>query len=143
MTQRKKLIKLLKEALENHVCGDCESFTECEAHCQADYLLANGVVVLPCKVGEKFYLVYESGTVEERECCGFSIFNGEIEIIDEVDSRYRDNENEYYKLFFSREAAEAASKKMETELKPCPFCGGKACITQTLSQTETAMGKEV
>ena len=54
MTQREKLIELLKEASENHVCGYCESFTECRecvAQCEADYLLANGVVVLPCRCG--------------------------------------------------------------------------------------------
>lgn len=103
MTQRKKLIELIHEF----------GFSGYEMNDLADYLIANGVVALPCKVGDKFYLVYEFGASEERECCGFSVFNGEIEIVDEVDSRYRDGENEYYKLFFTREEAEAALKKME------------------------------
>lgn len=113
MTQKERLSKLLHDGMVK-----ASNTPENISFNLADYLIKNGVIVPPCKVGEKFYLVYEFGTIEERECCGFSFFNGEIEIIDEVDSRYRDNENEYYKLFFSHEAAVAASKKTERGGKP-------------------------
>ena len=59
-TDRDRLIKLLKK-------DNCPSPYLCDAKCQyanlkrcyeartADYLLANGVIVPPCKVGDKVY----------------------------------------------------------------------------------------
>ena len=42
---RDRLIKILHEMPREMMIGEC-----------ADYLLANGVVVIPCKVGTEVYL---------------------------------------------------------------------------------------
>ena len=44
-------------------CKGCkyESEKSCEDSYRADYLLANGVIVPPCKVGQKLYTVYTRG----------------------------------------------------------------------------------
>lgn len=47
MTERERLIELLDQN-----CGYSE---EQKAETLADYLLANGVIVPPCKVGDKVY----------------------------------------------------------------------------------------
>lgn len=48
MEQREKLIKVLNEKLR-------WNFSSSAIECFADYLLANGVVVLPCRCGECAY----------------------------------------------------------------------------------------
>lgn len=60
MTQREKLIELLIDSSccpKETDCEDCEyrENAACREEMIADYLLANGVVVLPCKVGDKVY----------------------------------------------------------------------------------------
>ena len=60
MEQREKLIELIGTALESHendkcrVCAvyDC---AKCVSECIADHLIANGVVVLPCRCEECFH----------------------------------------------------------------------------------------
>ena len=55
MKQRERLIELLNKKYD-HYCDQCgvnkdSHYTES----LADYLLENGVIVLPCKVGDKVY----------------------------------------------------------------------------------------
>lgn len=50
MTERERLIELLDNAV-----GDC-NLTDAEVKIVADYLLANGVIVPPCKVGDTVYI---------------------------------------------------------------------------------------
>ncbi len=63
---RERLSQLIYNKL-SETCGECSSF-ECTEEL-TDYLLANGVIVPPCKVGEKVYVVdrglgvYWRGTV--------------------------------------------------------------------------------
>lgn len=58
---RERLIKLLKQAekqqILNAVCGDIDSLIDSPRGAEfiADYLIENGVVLLPCKVGEKVF----------------------------------------------------------------------------------------
>lgn len=52
MNQREKLIELLGEAKITEEYRTKEVFTECSIMNITDYLLANGVVVLPCRCGE-------------------------------------------------------------------------------------------
>lgn len=58
MVMRERLIKLLKQAEKqqslNAVCGDIDSLIDSPRGAEfiADYLIENGVVVLPCKVGD-------------------------------------------------------------------------------------------
>ena len=54
MTDRERLIELLEKAFEFHIDDPYCIPDEGEF---ADYLLANGVIVPPCKVGDKVYVV--------------------------------------------------------------------------------------
>lgn len=64
MTDRDKLIELIVNAdtYDSYECKLCTkkdaSCTHCNAEKLTDYLLANGVIVPPCKVGD---VVYSSG----------------------------------------------------------------------------------
>ena len=61
MTDRDRLIELLKPHVSGTAClcesGSCEltSCRDCKARRLADHLLANGVIVPPCKVGDTLY----------------------------------------------------------------------------------------
>ena len=77
MTDKEKLIELLKKADEN---ADSKLITDYEDAVAdiADYLLANGVIVPPCKVGDKVFIIekeYRLNKVEHK------IITCEIEFI--------------------------------------------------------------
>jgi hypothetical protein len=63
MTDREKLIELLITAddYEERVClgNSCKTCpykgTDCTYKAKADHLIANGVKVLPCKIGDEFW----------------------------------------------------------------------------------------
>ena len=61
---RDRLIELLEQAEsicdERSTCFNCVGYgkgRECKLHLYADYLLANGVIVPPCKVGDTVYCI--------------------------------------------------------------------------------------
>ena len=76
MTDRDRLIELLKKAEDKYcdICAECAEDLGYEDHETfedffAEYLLANGVIVPPCKVGDKVYQtdgvrIYESEVKE-------------------------------------------------------------------------------
>jgi hypothetical protein len=65
---RERLIELLKQQI-CRPCVECEYYDAdlrrpreyCAAESRADHLLANGVIVPPCKVGQKLYTVCTRG----------------------------------------------------------------------------------
>ena len=57
MTDRERLIELLRETFE-YTRGVCIDFDEA-AEINADHLIANGVVVTPCKVGDTVWMPWE------------------------------------------------------------------------------------
>ena len=59
MTQRERLMELLDGALKEHIGKSCNL-----AENIADHLLANGVIVPPCKVGDTVYYT-ERNTLQE------------------------------------------------------------------------------
>lgn len=63
MTQREKLIELLPEAV-----GKCKGSQGSDNGWGeiADYLIANGVIVLPCKVGDTVYKVFDGKVWEMK-----------------------------------------------------------------------------
>ena len=61
---RDRLIELLKQADENTSSKGITDYNDAIPD-NADYLLANGVIVLPCKVGEKIYVVIYDDVIEE------------------------------------------------------------------------------
>lgn len=55
MTERKRLVELIKQSLFRHIDKSCLL-----AESIADDLLANGVIVPPCKVGDTVYVNTET-----------------------------------------------------------------------------------
>ena len=64
--ERKRLVELKRQFVENFDCGDCQPENEkcrkCLSEKEADHLLDNGIVVPPVKVGDKVYVtdMYEN-----------------------------------------------------------------------------------
>lgn len=56
---KERLIELLKDfsSCMNEDCSKCGTQGKCFTHREADYLLANGVIVPPCKVGDKVWFI--------------------------------------------------------------------------------------
>ena len=92
-------------ALDGGRCGDLDNLDRCQIETIADHLIANGVVVPPCKVGDTVYCIYNNkvtqGTVRlirpfisKEEI----IFKGNI--IGEFDSLfYDDGRKEEFELY--------------------------------------------
>lgn len=114
---REKLIKLMCKAKWDD--PETGSWTEW----LADYLLQNGVVVLPCKVGDVVYCLYqplkEETRIAEVEIDTFEIHKGYIVIVgyDKHDNEgfcYRYFTREIGKtVFFTKEEAEKILNKKE------------------------------
>ena len=58
---REKLIDLKIKFVESFDCGNCkpeiDKCKKCLTEKEADYLLANGVIVPPCPIGTKIYML--------------------------------------------------------------------------------------
>lgn len=73
MTDRDRLIELLKQAntlyLDYLESIDQNGLIDTEGRAKyiADHLIANGVIVLPCKVGDKVYELTTSEEIEQRK----------------------------------------------------------------------------
>ena len=72
MTDRDRLIELLQEYTDNNNGGGSN-------YGRADYLLANGIIVPPCKVGEKVYMITPNGNIRN-----LNILSIDIELEKEV-----------------------------------------------------------
>ena len=70
MTQRERLIELIRESLMENIGKSCNL-----AEIIADHLLANGVIVPPCKVGDKVYYT-ERNTLQEMRVEYGTLQNG-------------------------------------------------------------------
>lgn len=57
---RDRLVELLKKA-DDYASGVCTDYNEAQEVC-ADFLLSNGVIVPPCKVGDTVYRIVKMGT---------------------------------------------------------------------------------
>lgn len=101
---RERLVELIQNA------HDEQKYLTSDKSIQAiaDYLLANGVVVPPCKVGDIVYLIGLDGTINEYSAVGFCQYpNGVF-----IDVRYDDKTYSIpiEKVYFLREDAERALK---------------------------------
>ena len=113
MTERERLIELLKKA---PYCAN--AITLSDKHKDsilgeiADYLLENGVVVLPCKVGDMVY-IFERGNYI-IPLCGQGKPHWEIKI-EKCSFKYwlLDNHKFGENMFFTREEAEKALEESE------------------------------
>ena len=109
---RERLVKLIQEAYDGCVNRSSASI--------ADHLLANGVIVPPCKVGDTTYIFdYEVNNYLETKIRGIipSIVEA-ITIVD--DGLWIENEHAKYQMsaigdliFLTREEAEQALEKMK------------------------------
>ena len=84
MTEREKLIKLLKEkqdygvVLKENQMDDRYNYTkEISNVSVADYLLENGISILPCKIGDTLYY-------HDYKCGAFNDDKAEWNIIDSI-----------------------------------------------------------
>lgn len=95
---RDRLVKMLaegRELCEKIQCEgcrrSCKGLNDCIANVQAEHLLANGVIVPPCKANDKiFVLGEENGVFQIKECTvdyfGFEDANGlEVRVMFECD----------------------------------------------------------
>lgn len=122
MNERERLVELLKNAKKYatstmaHLNID-EAIDISYDDLQADYLLENGVVVLPCRLGDKVFVV---PTVENKrteitpmECLGFSISRpcNVVCCFDDKNKLYQPSFEKFGKtVFLTREEAEQALK---------------------------------
>ena len=114
MSERERLIELLMQgdiaAAKQGVFNCCMCRREAETI--ADYLLENGVIVLPCKVGDMVY-IFERGSYI-IPICGQGKPHWEIKI-EKCSFKYwlLDNHKFGVNMFFTREEAEKALKERE------------------------------
>ena len=114
MNERERLIELLMQgdiaAAKQGVFNCC--MCKREAEILADYLLENGVIVPPCKVGDMVY-IFERGNYI-IPLCGQGKPHWEIKI-EKCSFKYwlLDNHKFGENMFFTREEAEKALKERE------------------------------
>lgn len=114
MTGRERLLDLINQSLLKMK----RNFT---FEALADYLLKNGVIVLPCKVGDKVFVVSQG----QGFCMRWNVYEGKVVDIhlnrhNKLTIRVENGEKffGYYEpcfVFLTREEAEEALKERETE----------------------------
>ena len=116
--ERERLIKLIREAIKNHEIT-IENYVIPTSDYISDYLLKNGVVVLPCKVGTPLYFL--SGDLKKCEIIESSAWSyiidsfGLITIEETLHELSYKNNYEYIfdtTVFSTREEAEKALYKI-------------------------------
>lgn len=122
MTQREKLVELIQDAKKTTKGANCVLERDMLF---ADYLLENGVIVPPCKVGEKCYMVLEKLTggyevVETKLIC----FKQKDDLIIAscfINAPLINNSIEFYNdeihtsIFITKEEAEKALAEKESD----------------------------
>lgn len=109
MTDRERLIRLMQEASQSK----SDYAGNIGLGQIADYLLKHGVIVLPCKVGDKVYRPSICLGVVQFVIISFNIYQSELFFTD-------DSENIIYlpeigkTVFLTREEAEQALKERES-----------------------------
>ena len=121
---RDRLVKLLKQAEKqqslNAVCGDIDSLIDSPKGAEfiADYLLANGGIVLPCKFLQRVYVIptieNRLSDVTEMKCIGFTLSHDAycVNLMNENNKLYQPAFGRFGKtVFLTKEEAERASLK--------------------------------
>ena len=131
MADRDRLIELLNEAEDicNNTldCDECEynqSDNNCIIELITDYLLANGVIVPPCKVGDVVYFLLEDDFPVHRwflseekitEICSKGFFTSAFYPAKEDFGNYTSYELLGKEAFLTQEEAEQALKEIGKE----------------------------
>lgn len=105
MNQKEKLIELLSGI--NVLDYPTANFTECIA----DYLLVNGVIVLPCKVGDVVYVVYPVQGITEQKVKRFQL--GSYGLMFATGKGVRPVDDFGKTVFLTREEAEKALRERD------------------------------
>ena len=109
MADRDRLIELLNRLFDYHITDPYEIP---DVNDFADDLLANGVIVPPCKVGDTLWLVPLNGTIESREVKSIDLEDFSYFLEFTNGHCYSDWKGEYDKsLFLTKEEAEKALKE--------------------------------
>ena len=115
---RERLIELLKNVPRN---------TRVFYDQYADHLLANGVIVKPCKIGQKVYVLYpdprynwgnDEITMFESKVYGFhycDVYDGVIELRDSKHHIKWDIDSIGISIFLTKDQAEQKLKEMRDE----------------------------
>lgn len=103
---RERLVELLRDTF-NYTKGVCIDFDEA-VEINADYLLENGVVVLPCKVGD---IVYQTDGIRIYELTILDILLRKNKPYYETDAVDFDDDAIGTSIFLTREEAERALRK--------------------------------
>ena len=116
MTDRDSLIELIVNAdtYDSYECKLCTkkdaSCTRCKAEKLADHLLANGVIVPPCKVGDKVYYI-AGKKVYKSKCHAITQHKSGLQIhlydYDGDNARYSTKD-----VFLTKEEAEQKLKEL-------------------------------
>lgn len=109
MTERERLIELLNKSCEERgwIMNGAENI--------ADYLLANGVIVPPCKVGQEVYFIknffnFVKEPIKEK-VCGMKTYSDNMKFTFVTASQRCFDEDKLGKtVFLTREEAEQALK---------------------------------
>lgn len=114
MTERERLIEILRciPPLNINIGGRRNGKHLMAMQHIADHLLANGVIVPPCKVGDRVWLLYTDGFIEELEIDEIVIGKNHDIITFTNDSCFTvwgKDHNYYFKwVFLTKEEAEKA-----------------------------------
>jgi hypothetical protein len=81
---RDRLIELLYEA--NEKFADCDCSDDEAVEILSDHLLANGVIVPPCKVGDTVYRIVGDGSILAWDIISMECFVDEIGFVDDSDN---------------------------------------------------------
>ena len=112
---RKRLIELKRKYVENFDCKGCSTENEkcsiCLSEGEADYLLDNGVIVPPCKVGDILYYIPFGSTITKWEIRSIEIIQDDI--VFHCGRIFFLKHDIGKTVFLTREAAEAALKERE------------------------------
>ena len=111
MTERDRLIELIKNYPCMSTAEDC--FMESIAEDLTDYLLANGVIVPPCKVGDNLYNKYS--LIDDNyywQVARIEIYADESGFIDDSDNWYSFSDIGKT-VFLTKAEAEKALKERE------------------------------
>ena len=103
---KSRLIELLRDAKKNTKGANCDLERE---HLFADHLIENGVIVPPCKVGSKVYIIAEvSKQVVEATVIGVWLYYNTVCIITDYGTIHNNSIGKT--VFLTKEEAEQKLK---------------------------------
>jgi hypothetical protein len=119
MTERERLVGIIRKAevdcantIQCEACEHCGKGEQCQEELIADYLLANGVIVPPCKVGDTVWCIHNYTKPKKFQISILTMsenhYSFVIETKDGVYKHYCDKDSVGKWVFFTREEAEKA-----------------------------------